>query len=173
MMNMNARFAEQAQIVPFVMPIDLNAGANAGDWVSLKNFHRLTVVVLASAGTEANDLTMTLNQATVVAGSDTKVLNVIGKVATKQGSALNAIGQYTDVDQSPLDEEYTEGTNGEEQLLYVVDILPEDLDIDNGFDCVQCSLNQVGAAKVGCAFGILWAPRYGSDAEGLPSAIVD
>lgn len=171
-MNINARFAEQAQIVPFVMPIDLNAGANAGDWVSLKNFHRLTVVVLASAGSSSNDLTMTLNQATVVAGSDTKALAVIDLVATKQGAALNAIAQYTDVAQSAAST-YTDGDNGEEQLLYMVDILPEMLDIDNNFDCVQCSLNQVGAAKVGCAFGILWGPRYGADADGLPGAIAD
>ena len=172
MMNINARFAEQAQIVPFVMPIDLNSGANAGDWVSMKNFERLTICVLASAGTAANDLTMTVSQAVNVSGGSSKALNAITSLAVKQGASLAAIGQYSEVTQA-ADEQYTEATNGESQLLYVTDILAEDLDVDNGFDCVQVSLNQVGAAKVGCAFGILWGAKFAGSVDLLPSAIAN
>lgn len=165
---LNALGVENVQIVPAVMPIDLNSGANPGDWVSLKNYERVTVVVLASAGSAANDLTLTVNQAQDVSGTGSKALNFT-RIDSKQGT-LTAVGQFSEVTQS-AGNTYTEGTNGESQLLYAVDFLAEDFDVDNGFDCIQATLNQVGAAKVGCAFYLLWGPKYGKDP--LPSAIAD
>lgn len=156
-MNINKLFIEGAQIVPAIMPIDLNAGANNGDWVSMKDFNRCTVLVLASAGTAANDLTMTVRQATDVSGTDAKALNFT-RIDSKQGT-LSSIGQFTEVTQSAANT-YTDGTNGEDQLLYAVDFQGADLDVDNGFDCVQVQLNQVGAAKVGTALYILSEPKF-------------
>lgn len=170
--NANARFAEQAQIVPAVMPIDLNGQANNGDWVSLKNFERLTVLVVASVGSAGSDLTMTLNQATSVAGAGSKVLNVIERIATKQAVALNAVAAWTDVTQT-ADEQYTDTDNGEQQLVYAVDILPEELDVANSFDCVQCVLSQPGAAKIGCALYMLWPAKYPSHPDDQRGAIAD
>lgn len=172
MLNVNAKLAEQMQIVPAIMPVDLNDGANNGDWVSLKNFERCTVVVVASAGTAANDLTVTLNQATAVAGTGTKALSVIDSVATKQGAALSAIAAWTEVTQTAA-ATYTNGTNGEEQLLYAIDVLAEQLDVANGFDCLQCSIAQVGAAKIGCALYLLWPTTYGGPVGKVPGAIAD
>jgi hypothetical protein len=165
--NANVMGVEAFQIVPAIMPINLQTGANAGDWVSLKNFHRLTCLVLASAGSAANDLTLTIEQATSVSGAGNKALNFT-RIDVKQGASLAAIGQFSTVTQAAANT-YTEGTNGETQNLYAIDILPEDLDIDNGYDCVQLSIAQVGAAKIGCALYLLWPSRYGADP--LPSAI--
>lgn len=167
----NHLLAEGAQIVPAVMPVDLNSGANPGDWVSLKNFGRCTIVVLADNGTGANDLTLTVEQAINVAGDNNKALN-FERIAVKQATALNAVAQWTEIEQSAANT-YTEGTNGEDELLYAIDITPEMLDMDNDFDCVQVSLNQVGAAKVGTAFYILTNPRYAGGAADLPGAIAN
>ncbi len=167
----NHLFAEGAQVVPAIMPVDLNDGANPGDWVSLKEFGRCTIAVLANNGTAANDITVTVNQATDVSGTGSKALP-FERIATKQATALTAVGQYTEVEQT-ASETYTDGTNGEDELLYLIDITPDMLDSDNDFDCVQVSLNQAGAAKIGCALYILTNPRHAGAPADLPSAIAD
>ena len=54
----------------------------------------------------------------------------------------------------------------------MIDVLAEDLDIDNGFDCLRASLADVGVvAQLGAMPYLLHEPRYASDP--LPSAIVD
>ena len=50
------------------------AGAMTGDWVNMKNAQRIAVVISADA--TAEDLTITLQQATDNAGADAKALTV-------------------------------------------------------------------------------------------------
>jgi hypothetical protein len=157
----NLRFLEKNQIVQAIDPVDLNSGANAGDWVSLKNYHRCAVVVEANNGTAANDITLTLLQATDVSGSDSKALNFT-RIDVKQATDIGAVAQFTEVTQAAANT-YTSATNGESELIYVIDFLDTDLDVDGGFDCIQLSINQAGAAKVGSALYILHDPKYGTD----------
>ncbi len=157
----NLRFTDFAQIATAFVPVDLNDGANNGDWINMKNFHRCAVVVIAAAGTAANDLTLTLTQATDNAAAGEKALNFT-EIFTKQGASLAAIPTWTKVTQS-AGNTYTNGTNGEEQLIYVVDIAAEDLDIANDFDHIQASIAQVGAAKVGTVLMIPYGPKQGTE----------
>lgn len=161
------RLVEEMQIVPAIIPIDLAAGANAGDWVSMKNYQHLTVIFFAAAGTAGDDPIFTLEQATAVAGTSNKALNFTD-IYVKSGT-LSSVGGFTKVTQTAANT-YTNATHAEVQKVYVVEINAEDLDVENDFDCVQLSVPDVGAAaQIGCALYILSNPRHTE----LSSAIVD
>lgn len=169
-MNLNADFAEQVQVVSAIVPVDLQTGANNGDWVSMKNYERCTLIVFKAAGTAGDDPTVTLEQATAVAGTSAKNLVAIDRVHVKQDTALTGVGQYTLVEQTAA-ATYTDATSAEDQAIWVIDIQAEDLDRENGFDCIRASIADVGSnAQIGCALMLLWGARYGGE---LPSAIAD
>ena len=172
-MNLNVEFGEICQIVPALMPVDLSSGANTGDWVSLKNYQRATVVILCSIGTAGDDITVTAQQATAVAGTGAKDLAIIDRVYRKQGAtAINAVGQYT-LDAQTAAATWTNLTNAENELLITFDVMPEQLDTDNDFDCFNVSIADVGTnAQLGCALYLLYGARFGAGAL-LPSAIAD
>ncbi len=166
---MNRHFLEKNQVVAAIIPVDLAAAANNGDWVSLKNFGRVAAIIYKAAGTAGDDPVFTLRQATDVAGTGAKALNftrIDSKVGTQTG-----IGQFTTTTQAAANT-YTDAVSAEAQAIMVVDIKAEDLDVDNGFDCVQLQIPDVGSnAQLGCALYILHEPRNAK--AQLDSAIVD
>lgn len=170
-MNLNAELAEQVNIVSAFAPVDMSAAANTGDWVSLKNYERATLVLFKGAGTAGDDPTVTLQQATDVSGTGAKALSVIDRVHTKQDTSLATVGGYTLVEQTAADT-YTDDTSAEDQAIWVIDIQTEELDVDGGFDCIQASVGDVGTnAQLGGALWLLWGARYGGN--GMQSAIAD
>jgi len=166
-MNLNALLAEQMQIVSAFVPVDLGAAANNGDWVSLKNYARCSIVLFKAAGTAGDDPILTVRQASDVSGTGAKALNftrIDAKVGTQTG-----IGAFTAVTQAAANT-YTDATSAEAQGLFVIDIKSEDLDVANGFDCVQFQVPDIGSnAQLGCALYLLWGSRYNPPL----SAIVD
>lgn len=169
MNNGNSLLVENVQIVSAIKPSDFNAAAQAGDWVSMKNFNRMACVFHAKAGSAGTDLTITLEQATSVAGAGAKALNFT-RIDTKEGADLLAIGQFTTVTQAAANT-YTTTNNEQSDQIYVIDFLGTDLDKDNDFDCVRLSTNAGNAAKLVSALYLLWSAKYGTDP--LPSAIID
>lgn len=168
-MHLNSLLAETAQIVPAIIPVDLSTAANNGDWVSLKNFDRCTIVVFKAAGTAGDDPVITLRQAQDVSGTGAKALNFT-RVDYKTGT-LTAVGAYTTATQAAANT-YTDAASAEVQGLFLVEVQSENLDTNNGFDCLQVQIPDVGAnAQLGCALYILRGARY--QGAGLPSAIVD
>lgn len=164
------RWLEKMQICAGFNPVDLQTGANNGDWVSLKNYNHLAVVLYKAAGTAGDDPTLTLQQATDVSGTGAKALNFT-RIDTKQGASLFAIGTFTKVTQA-AGNTYTDDTSAEVQAIWVVEIDAQDLDRDNGFDCVRATVADVGGnAQLGCLFYLLFEARYAG--EPAVSAIVD
>ena len=91
-------FLDDHQIVSAWVPIDICAPggvATTSDYVCLKNWEKCLIVLFKAAGTAGDDPTITLDQATAVAGTDTKTLACITKSWIKTGAALNAIGAFT------------------------------------------------------------------------------
>jgi len=169
---MNQLLTEKVQIASGFVPISMAAGANAGDWVSLKNFLRCAIVFFKAAGTAGDDPVITLLQATSVAGSNSKALNFT-RIDSKQGAALTAIGQFTKTEQA-AGNTYSNLTLAETQAIIVIDIKAEDLDIDNGFDCLQASVADVGTnAQIGGLLYLLHDPKFVDEAGLLPSAIAN
>lgn len=176
---MNKLFVEGHQIVAGFVPVAMNAGAPAIDWVSMKNYGRCTVIFFKAAGTAGDDPTLSFKQATSVAPSNSKALAVT-RIDKKQG-AQTGIGQFTaSTSASPATNDTFNTTNGtwtnsdlaENQAIVVADIKAEDLDKANGFDCVSVTIADVGTnAQLGCLLFILTEPRYSTSP--LPSAIAD
>jgi len=65
--------AENIHAVPAIWPVDLNSGANAGDYVSLKDYP--VGGVLIQIGASAGTIAVTMLQATAVAGTGEKTLS--------------------------------------------------------------------------------------------------
>ncbi len=162
---MNKHFLEKNQVVAAIIPVDLQSAANNGDWVSLKGYGRVAAILYKAAGTAGDDPVFT----TDVSGTGAKALNftrIDSKVGTQTG-----IGQFTTTTQAAANT-YTDAVSAEAQAIMVVDIKAEDLDIDNGFDCVQLQIPDVGSnAQLGCALYVLHEPRNAKAV--LDSAIVD
>lgn len=164
------RLIESTQIVSGFLPVDMQTAANDGDWVSLKDYNHLTVVLFKAVGTAGDDPTLTLEQATAVAGTGAKALT-FNTIYTKQGT-LTAVEAFTKVSQTAA-ATYTDATSAEVAAIWVVEIDAQDLDVNNSFDCVRARVADVGAggAQLGCLLYILSEPRY---AQAIPpGAIVD
>lgn len=166
-MNPNLDFAEQVQIVSGFLPVDMTSGANTGDWVSLENYEKLTILLFTGAGTAGDDPTITLQQGKTNSGGTPIDLAVIDKVYVKQDTNLLAVGTFSVVTQSAATT-YTELTSGEDAKIWIFDIYAEDLDDD--YKYVQASVADIGSqSQIGCLLYFLWPPRYGE--QTLVSAI--
>lgn len=150
-MLVNADFAEQVQTVLAFGPVNLATAANNGSYVSLKNFHRATLRFIKGVGTAGEDPIITVTQATDVSGTGAKALNFDRLWIKQHASALPAT--FTRTTKSTFNNTYTNDTLAEELAVIEIDILPDMLDVDNGFDCVAISVADVGsAAQLGVAF---------------------
>lgn len=164
---------EKVQIVEGFPTVDLQTGANTGDYVCLKNFRRCAVVFTSGVGTAGDDPTLTIQQASAVAGTGVKALNFTTIYVKQAATSLAAVGQWTKITQAAANT-YTEATAAEQALIWVVDFAADDLDLANGFDCLRATVADVGgAAQPGSLQYILHEPRYLTRPEDMPSAIVD
>lgn len=99
--------------------------ASEGDYVSLKNYQRMVIMIFTGAwagGTSA----ITLEQATAVAGTGTKEL-----AFTDYSDDVSATG--TQVKKTATSNTFTIGTANK---TYIIEIDANMLDIAGGFDCV-------------------------------------
>lgn len=151
-------FLQRATIESVFVPVDMSAAANAGDWISMENYKRAVFVLFGAAGTAGQDPVFTLEQATAAAGTGNKALTfttIYSKVGT-----LTGVTAWTRTTQAAATS-YTDAASAEAQKLIVVEVDASELDVNNGYKFVQLSIPDVGAAsQLGCAFCILYEPRY-------------
>lgn len=161
----NRMFLEENKVVPAFVPIDTTGAARSGDWVSLKNYDRLVIVIMQGAwagGTPA----VTLNQASDVAGTGSKALAFTEKW---EGTALTA-----DTLTRSAVSSNTFNLTAAANKFTVIEVKASDLDTNNGFDCVQVAVASPGAnADLISGLYILGNCRHPSQVTGTPSAIID
>lgn len=167
---MSQSILESLNIINGFVPVDLSAAANSGDYISLENYDRILVVLFKAAGTAGEDPTLTLQQASDVSGTGVKALNFT-TIHTKQGT-LTSVGAWTKVTQTAANT-YTDATSAELQAIWAVEVLPADLDINKGFDCIRATVADVGTnGQVGCLF-YLARPKKEMAPDTQLSAIID
>jgi len=167
---MNERIIEDLQIAANFVPVDLSAGANNGVYVSLENFNRLAVILFKTTGASGEPPTITVQQAKDALGTGAKALNFT-IVWKKEGSAVNAIGQWTRVTQSAGNTFALAA--GNTQALVVIEFLSDNLDTSNGFWWINAAVAKVGTtAQLGCLFYLLDDGRFPDKPENVPSALV-
>lgn len=168
--HLNSLLVEDAQIVMAIVPVDSQTAANNGDWVSLKNYARCTIVLIKAAGVAGDDPVFTVRQAQDVSGTGAKALNftrIDAKVGTQTG-----VGTFTTVTQA-AGNTYTDLVSAEAQAIMVVEFKAEDLDVNNSFDCIQLQIPDTGSggAQLITAIYILRGAKFGGAT--VPSAIID
>lgn len=163
--TMNAALVEQTKLVVGCAPALLATTAGDGDYVSMKNYHRLTVVLLTLNGSTVTASDVTALQATAVAGTNAKALAIAKHWKNEDAAAADTLTAVSTVS----DTFATSSTNAKQQL-HVFEIRGSDLDVVNGFDCVRVDVaNSVNS--VGAVLYILWGNRYAGATN--PAAITD
>lgn len=155
---MQTKFIESADIVAGFVPVDMQTGANTGDWVNLSTYARCVAVLFKAAGTAGDDPVFTLQQATDNAGTSAKALTFT-TVWSKVGT-LASIAAFTKNTQAAAGT-YTDTVSAESQAIMLVEIRAEDLDVSNGFNHIQLSIPDTGTnAQLGCAFYLMLDPLH-------------
>lgn len=146
------RLIENAKVVVGAVPVDTTGAAVTGDYVSLKGYSHLTIVIMQGAwagGTPA----VTLLQATDVAATGAKTL---GFTKYWEGTALTD-DNYAAVAVTGNTYNLTAAAN----KVNIIEIDASDLDIDNGFDCVRVGIASPGSnADLIAVLYILTGTRY-------------
>lgn len=150
---------EDVMIVEAIAPIDATGSAHTGNHISMKNASHVTIIIQTgawAAGTSA----VTLQQSTVVAGTDDKALG-FSWMWTNDGATGAAALTKTAVTANTF--------NLDTALsMYVIEIDADMLDVDNGFDCIELNLATPGAnADLVSACYILSGTRYEGDTTPL------
>lgn len=159
-------------VIPGIVPVDLQDAQN-GDYVSLKNAQGVLVLLFKGAGTAGDDPVLTFQQAEDVSGTNVKNLAVVTEHHQKQGT-LTSVGAWTRVTQTASQTLSLNATSAENQGLYAIEIEADQLDVDNGFDCIRVNVGDVGGnAQIGGLLYVLHGLRYPAAPANLPSAIVD
>lgn len=171
---MPMKFGLDYDVIPAFAPLDLQT-ARVGDWASLKNAHGVTIIFYKGVGTAGDDPTLTVEQAKDVAGTGAKNLAVVTEHWRKQAATdLTGSGTWTRATQAASQDVAYDATSAEEALIDIIHIDADELDVDNGFDCVRAKIADVGVnAQLGTILYILEGLRYPATPANLPNAIVD
>jgi len=169
---------EDVMVAPNILISDVNASAATGDIVSLKNYRKCNVMVYFAAGTATTgDLTVTLQQTTDVSNSlsDAKNLAVLqtGRIYTKQAAtALTSVTGWTAETQTAA-ATYTSTTSGEQVGLWAFEVRADDLDVDNGFDCIRANIGATTSSKYVSSWYVLSDPVYPGAPDLMSDPLVD
>lgn len=157
MPDFNHEFLEVADIIPAFVPVDMQTGANNGQWISMREISRLVCVLYKAAGTAGDNPVITIQQATSNSGANAKALTFT-RARTKIG-AIASTPQWTIVTQAAANT-FTP-TSAASPAVIVVEIQATDLDINNGFTFVQLSIPHTGSnPQLGAGFYITYGISF-------------
>src|SRR5574340_614693 len=130
-----------AKVVMGCAPAALATTAGAGDYVSLKNFDRLTILIPVLNGATVTGGDVTLKQATAVAGTGEKALAFAKMYANTDCAASDTLTETAVTSNT-----FTTNATNSKQLMYVIEVKASDLDVANGFDCVRINVANMANA---------------------------
>jgi len=152
-----ATLVEEVSYVEGIAPIDMNAAAQSGNYISMANASGCDVIV--QAGTVGASYAITLTQATDASGTSAKTLG-FPYMWTNDASSGAAALTKTAVSSDTFNVDTANST-------YVVPIAADTLDVDNGFDYVRVNAADPGAAAVGATLYVLHGKRHMGDTTPL------
>lgn len=130
--SLNARLDEQ--VTPIVAAAGLLLTSTLGDttYVSLKGYRRCQIIISIADGTTVTGSTITLKQATAVAGTNEKALAFTRMLANTDYGASKTM-----VETAVTSNTFTTQTTNSKDSLYIIDVDADSLDVANGFDCLR------------------------------------
>ena len=141
------RFSEVHQVLAHEPADSFAAEVNTG-FLSLANFHRAVIIVSVGDIAAGGQVTINVDQATDTTGASSKALT--GKSATRLTQA-----------------------GGDSDDLSIIEIKSIELDVANGFDCINVRINPVDAASEMAVLVLGTIPRFPPVATTLVTEIVD
>lgn len=145
---MNTRLVDTCKFV-YASP-GLVAGATTGgdcDYVSLKNYQGVTIVIMVDNATAVTGGAVTLKQATAVAGTGEKELAFANYFANTDIGAGDTL-----VDTTATSNTFTTSTTDAKNQLFVIEVDAADLDVANGFDCLRVDVASMANAVEGVLY---------------------
>lgn len=155
----------QEQLKPIFGLGPVTPSSSTPDYVSLKNFHRMYVVIQALNASTVTGSAITLKQATSVAAGSEKALPFTFMYANIDCAAGDTLTNTAVVSNT-----FTTDTTNSKQLMYVIDVRPEMLDSEGGFDCVRAGT--ANAVNTTLAVTYYLVPKFTVNGQG-PAAITD
>lgn len=143
-------------IVPLIVPVNLNTGANTGGRVHMKNYRNCALVVFASIGTAASDLAVDVQECNAASGGTARDLDIVTKYYLKDALSLTAATTWAEIAQSATSEiadAGAAGTSAEHSQVVVVEV--DETQLSDGYEWLSINVPQPGATKLGCAFAIM------------------
>lgn len=153
-MNTNARLDEQVALVQATSMVALTSTAGDAAYVSMKNYSRALIIIDVLNATTVTGGTITLKQASAVAGTGEKALAFTRMLANTDVGAAQTL-----VETSVSSNTFTTNTTDSKRLRYVIDVKGSDLDVANGFDCFRVDSTGMASA-IGLVSYVLYGARY-------------
>jgi hypothetical protein len=153
-LNLNARLDEQVYSVQAACCAALTTTVGDCVYVSMKNYRRLRVTIDVLNATTVTGGTVTLKQATAVAGTSEKALAFTRMLANIDVGASQVM-----VETAVSNNTFVTDTTNSKRLRYVIDVDADDLDSANSFDCFRVDVTGMANA-VGNVVYDLYGARY-------------
>ena len=162
--QLNGRLDEQVKTVVAAADLLLTTTVGDTDYVSLKGYRRCQIVISIADGTTVTGSTITLKQATAVAGTGEKAL-----AFTRM---LSSVDYPTDAlaETAVTSSTFTSQTVNSKSSVYIIDVDSLELDVAGGFDCIR--VDGTGHAATASRGAVVIYNLYGARYSGL-SAVVD
>ena len=146
-----------------IQPVAVHATTGAGgnsDWVSLEGYDGVIFAVVVKDGTNPDDTTFNVEEASDNAGTGRKVVKVRTWYRKQVGSGLSSAGAYSSVI-GTASQVVVEGSN---ENAILVEVTADELDLAGGFKFVSLRQNGAGSAdKTWSAVAYLHGARYATD----------
>ncbi len=135
------RLIDRVKFVTGCNPAALATTAGDGDYVSMKGYTNLAVVITVLNGTTVTGGAVTLKQASDVAGTGEKALGFAKMYANTDTAASDTLTET-----AVTSDTFTTSTTNSKPLKYVIEVDAETLDVDNSFDCVRIDVASMANA---------------------------
>jgi hypothetical protein len=152
--SLSARLDEQVYMVQASAIGALTTTVGDTTYVSMKGYARASIVIDVLNATTVTGGTVTLKQATAVAGTSEKALafsRMLANIDVGAGQAMTETAVTSNT--------FTTDTTNSKRLRYIIDVDAEDLDVAGGFDCLRVDVTGMVSAT-GMVSYILYGARY-------------
>lgn len=144
-MQLNALLSEQVKIVEGLLSVV--PSSSTPDYVSLKYYERIMILVQVKNATTVTGSAITLKQATAVAGTSEKALSFSKAWRNIDTGAADVLSEFT-----VSSDTFTTDSTNSKNLMYVMEVKAEDLDVNSGFDCIRAGTGNATAATVSVTY---------------------
>lgn len=152
MINEFLPLLDKGKVVTGLAPI--TPSTSTPDYVSMKGYQKLTVIIIADNATTVTGSAITLKQATVVAGTDEKAL-----AFTKRWTCADTGAADTLTETAVTSNTFTTQAVNNKNSIDIIEVDADDLDMDNNFDCVRAGAGDATAQVLAIIY-ILHGPKY-------------